>query len=556
MSLDEKYKIIEYRKYLYSPKKYYDAFETKDFFDDELCKQLLKNINELTNAMTTLGEHFDFSLIFSNIDKEPSEFQEYLLTFLILKEVKNIDFVKKIKQDSILSIMDKIYLKNESNDKNILSKIIKVLDDDQAIIFINHHINQLSDEQIANCIKMLYADNKDNILKNIILSNNKFQQVFIFSVPQPFFYEMVEMLQLDDSFIINRQQYLKSILSEPTKYSNETLKDTLCDYYFNERFYNVMLDLKTITEALDSIKFNDCPAELKSILDKYYLFFRDFDYKKEEEITKFVEEFDINKKLLDKMYEYAQKLFKDSILQSINNRFENVKKSTIKSSSGKDVSINYFSNDTFEEEVVMLISTIPVEHSALDFIKKFFGTENGELRYKRRSCSLINQSRLTSTFGTGNHRIMFGYSDLSERKITSATLADGQTDGNEIKYRKKRKTRRCRFINIQDFILQTKAHNEISLEYEKELDYKINIPSYILVIDREPSQLEIDIADYMNIPIRIFDTTKYIQDYSEKKRDVEEQYDYAFYPKLPISLRLKALNQLEGEDLTTGQKTI
>lgn len=554
MNLEEKYKIIEYHKYSYSPKKHYDAFETKDFFDDELCKVLLKRVNEIVNVIEDMGEYFDFSLIFSNIGNELSEIQENLLTFLILKKVKNINFVQKIEKASVQSIMDNIYLKNINNDKHMLYKIIGVLDEEQTIIFINRHLNNLSDEQIANFIKTLYISNKDNILKNIIMNNNRFKEVFIVNITQPFFYEIVERLQLDESFIINRQNHLKSILAEPTKYCNETLKDALCDYYFNDRFYNVMLDLKTITEALDSFKTNDYPSEIKLILNKYYMFFKEFDSKTEEEIAKFVEEFNINKKLLDQMYEYAQRLFKDSILAKINNKIENLKNSTVKSSSDKEVPIIYFSNENFEKEIVMLISTITIEDTAEEFIKKFFGKDNGELRTRRRSCSLINQSRLTSTFGNQGNRIMFGYSDLSERKITSATLTDGQTDGNEIKYGKKRKTRRCRFINVQDFILKTQAHNEISIEYDGKSDYKINIPSYIVVIDRKPNQKEIDIAGYMNIPIRIFDTAKYIQDNSEKKRDVEEQYDYTFYMKTPVLLRVKGLNKSEFEELSTISK--
>ena len=167
---------------------------------------------------------------------------------------------------------------------------------------------------------------------------------------------------------------------------------------------------------------------------------------------------------------------------------------------------------------------------------------NGELRYKRRSCSLIDETRLKNTFGNEN-RVILGFNDISDRKITSATLSDGQTDGNEVRYGRKRKTRECRFIPCQDFIYNSRGHNEVSIECNNPNgEYTINMPSYVLVVGREPTQIEIDVAAEFNIPIRRFNLEKYNQvDWHNIPYDREKQYSYTVFTKKSPTSRSKQM---------------
>lgn len=546
MTNDEKLSCIKNMTYLFDRKfaQKLSPQETDAFFDDEFCEIIASNVSKLMNSQPGLFKHFDFSLIFDKKNSELTKKQKNLLLFFIMKDI-SADFLIGKLGERVQLFIDMFFKENSTN-LHIISRITNVLSVEQATNFFNNHLDEINDSQIEYFLLNLWSKNKKEEFKYFIERYQKINDIFIKKVSQPFYYEIIEDLNLENSYIDNRKKNLKNIIEQPKKYDNKTIIDALCDYYFQDKYKNIVIDLRTILNAFNMFNVPNELLPIREIINDYYNFMKDFDLKTIEEISSFTKNFAINKAFIDKLLDYAQTLFKQSISDSINKNYDSVKKTYTKSSEGKDVIVYDFENDSLDEkEVSMLISSIPLKTSSGEFVKTYLSDKNGEFRYHRRSCSLINQANLSRVFG-GTERIIFGYNDLVNRKITSATLSDGQTDGNEKRFGRKRKTRECRFIPCSEFINSSYGpHNEISIVYNgKDEVYKANMPSYILVVGREPTQVEIDIAAEFNIPIRMFNITKYEQvDYHNIPKVNEEQYDYFSFLKQDISLRQEIIEK-------------
>ena len=546
MTNDKKLSCIKYTGYLYNRKfdKKLSPQDTDAFFDDEFCECLASSVGETMNSQHRLFEHFDFSLIFDKKKGELTEKQKNLLLFFIMKNI-NADFLIGKFGEIVQPFIDKVFKEN-STDLHIISCIMGVLSVEQATIFFNNHLDEINDSQIEYFLLNLWNANKKEEFKYFIEGYQRINDIFIKKVSQPFYYEIIEDLNLENSYIENRKNNLKSIIEKPEKYDNKTIIDALCDYYFHDKYKNVVIDLKTLLGAFRTFNIPNELSPIREIINDYYNFLKDIELKTVEELSNFIRGFAIDRTFIDKLFDYAQALFKQSVSDSINKSYDSVKKTYVKSSEGKDVIVYDFENDSLDEkEVSMLISSIPLTTGSREFVQTYLSDKNGEFRYHRRSCSMINQANLSRVFG-GNKRIILGYNNLENRKITSATLSDGQTDGNEKRFGRKRKTRECCFIPCSEFINSSYGpHNEISIEYNgKDGVYKPNMPSYILVVGREPTQTEIDIAAEFNVPIRMFNITKYKQiDYRNIPRVSEEQYDYSTFLKTDVSLRQEMIEK-------------
>ena len=235
----------------------------------------------------------------------------------------------------------------------------------------------------------------------------------------------------------------------------------------------------------------------------------------------------INYEIVAKSYTLCQKRFQDIVTQSVNKDItKGIEPKTLLSSNGIPVKVYEIENQTENQRnITMLLSTIPSTSNAKDFTNIYCSDQNGEIKKGRRSCSLVDESHLNLLFG-GKNRITFGYDDLSGRIITSATLGDGRTDGNEERYRKHRKVNRSSFLPISNFIENTQGHNELTINMET--TNQVMQPSYLLVT-RNPTQLEIDIAAEFQIPIRKISIDKYEQ--KPSMPFVSENYDYYHFEK-------------------------
>ncbi len=344
---------------------------------------------------------------------------------------------------------------------------------------------------------------------------------------------MLEELHLSSDLKTKRETELKNIIINQQDYDIDDIKNAYCDLYFHDIFKNVCLDIKTIIDFADDDETfkNDYLGELYDLLSKVYTFLNS-DMKNLEENIELLNNCPLNHEIIAKCYLMCQERFKKLVSQSIKqNIIANVTPKILLSSLGEEVKFYTIGDIDPQKHLTMLVSTIPCSNDARSFKQTYYSEENGEIKNGRRSGSLINETKLTSLFG-GNGRITFGYEDLRGRIITSATLSDGCTDGNEERFRRHRKVRKSSYLSVNKFVESTQSHTELTINMGQ--TGEIMKPSFILITTDTPTQFEIDVAAEFGIPIRCV-INKY-----EQKTDVHhsysfEDYDYCKFDKKTIT---------------------
>lgn len=525
MKIEEKLELIKYSGYRYKGKKW-DAIETKDFFDLDFSKLLFDNTFNIMNTQKQLLSYFDFQEIFKDFDNGINDIQNFLIKFMTIKGVLGLDLLlKNMPYNLEEQFFHQFYeeLKNKNSKPFWLSIVISCIKDQHKLQFINNIINDVNDDEILYLIKDLYENKKDIVLTNL-LTNERFANIAVERINAPFFYEMLKELHLVNELKIKRENELRNIIISYQDYDINDVKNAYCDLYFHDIPKNVILDIKTIIDfANDDDTFkNEYIGELYNVLCSVYaLLNNDVEYSNAD--IQLLNNILLNHNMLSKCYLMCQRRFKQLVSKSVNrNVTENIKPKTLVSSSGNEVKFYNIENQTINQKnVTMLVSTIPCSEDASTFKQIYYSDKNGEIKNKRRSCSLVNETKLTSLFG-GENRITFGYDDLSGRIITSATLSDGGTDGNEERFRRHRKVRKSSYLSIDRFIACTQGHTEITVNMGT--TGEVMKPSYILITRNTPTQFEIDVAAEFGIPIRYVNINKY-----EQKPDIQnfsEDYDY------------------------------
>lgn len=530
MNTKDKYRTIEYTEYKYEGRKY-NSDETEEFFDLDLSKLLYENADKIINSQNDLLSYFDFSKLFRDFSSGISQIQNYLLKFMVLKNVRDRNQLLKDMPDNLeVSFFSKLYIELYEKDNRPFwfSSIVNSLKSQNQIPFIKSVISEITDDELLYLIKDLYENRNDQTLR-ALLSYERFIDVAVNRVNAPFFYEMIEKLNLpdQDSLIEKRKEKLKHIIENNTSYSPIIVKNAYCDLFFHNLPSNVLLDLKTIIEFANADKTLQ-DDYLKDVYDLLYTTYtlltsQSFD-------PKGLMIAPINYEIIDKSYKLCQKRFQDLVSQSINKDITaGIEPKTLLSSNGIPVKVYEIENQTENQKnITMLLSTIPSTNSAKDFKNIYCSNQNGEITKGRRSCSIVDEAHLKLLFG-GENRIVLGYDDISGRIITSATLGDGRTDGNEIRYRKHRKVNRSSYLPISNFIENTQSHNELAINMGT--TNQVMQPSYLLVT-RTPTQLEIDIAAEFQIPIRKISIDKYEQ--KPHMPFISEDYDYYHFEKAKI----------------------
>ena len=534
MDIQEKLKLIQYCGYKYKGKKW-NANETKDFFDLAFSQLLFENTFNIINSQQELLSYFDFQEIFNNFENGMTDVQSYLLKFMAIKGVKGLDLLL---QNMPYNLEEQIFyqlyvdLKSKDNRPFWLSRIIFCIKNQNKIQFINNIINIADDNEILFLIKDLYENKNDNTLTDL-LNNERFANIATEKISAPFFYEMVDDLHLSNDFVIKRENELKNIIINYQDYDINDVKNAYCDLYFHDIPKNVSLDIKTIIDfANDDPAFkNEYIGELYDILCNIYAFLNnDIEYSNTTNLL--LNNGQLNHEILSKCYLMCQKRFKELVSQSVNkNITENIEPKTLLSSSGNEVKFYNIENQTeIQKHVTMLVSTIPCSEDAIEFKQIYYSDKNGEIKNGRRSCSLVNETKLSSLFG-GKNRITFGYDDLNGRIITSATLSDGGTDGNEERFRRHRKVRKSSYLSVDKFIACTQGHTEVTVNMGT--TGEVMKPGYILITRDTPTQFEIDVAAEFGIPIRYVNISKY-----EQQPDIRyspEDYDYYSFERKTIT---------------------
>lgn len=527
MNTKDKYRTIEYTKYKYEGRKY-NSDETEEFFDLDLSKLLYENTDKIINSQNDLLSYFDFSKLFRDFSSGISQIQNYLLKFMVLKNVRDRNQLLKDMPDNLeVSFFSKLYIELYEKDNRPFwfSSIVNSLKSRNQIPFIKSVISEITDDELLYLIKDLYENRNDQTLR-ALLSYKRFIDVAVNRVNAPFFYEMIEELNLPDpdSLIEKRKERQKYIVDNSKDYKTAIVKDAYCDLLFHNLPSNVLLDLKTIIEFANADK---------TLRDNYLKDIYDILYATYNSLTS--ESFDpkdlmatpINYEVIAKSYTLCQKRFQDLVSQSINKDItDGIEPKTLLSSNDIPVKVYEIENQTENQKnITMLLSTIPSSSNAKEFKNIYCSNQNGEITKGRRSCSIVDEAHLNLLFG-GENRIVLGYDDISGRIITSATLGDGRTDGNEIRYRKHRKVNRSSFLPISSFIENTQSHNELTINMGT--TNQVMQPSYLLVT-RTPTQLEIDIAAEFQIPIRKISIDKYEQ--KPHMPFISEDYDYYHFEK-------------------------
>lgn len=525
MNTKDKYRTIEYTKYKYEGRKY-NSDETEEFFDLDLSKLLYENTDKIINSQNDLLSYFDFSKLFRDFSSGISQIQNYLLKFMVLKNVRDRNQLLKDMPDNLeVSFFSKLYIELYENDNRPFwfSRIVNSLKKQNQIPFIESVITEVTDDELLYLLKDLYENKNDETLR-ALLKNERLIDIAVDRINAPFFYEMVEELNLPDNLIEKRKQRQKYIVDNSKDYKTAIVKDAYCDLFFHNLPSNVLLDLKTIIEFANTDN---------TLRDNYLKDIYDILYATYNSLTS--ESFDpkdlmatpINYEIIAKSYTLCQKRFQDLVSQSINKDItDGIEPKTLLSSNGIPVKVYEIENQTGNQRnITMLLSTIPSSSNAKEFKNIYCSNQNGEITKGRRSCSIVDEAHLNLLFG-GENRIVLGYDDISGRIITSATLGDGRTDGNEIRYRKHRKVNRSSFLPISNFIENTQSHNELTINMGT--TNQVMQPSYLLVT-RTPTQLEIDIAAEFQIPIRKISIDKYEQ--KPHMPFISEDYDYYHFEK-------------------------
>ena len=538
MEIQEKLNFIGSMSYKYKNKKW-NSIETMDFFDLEFSKLLYDKVFQFYNSQHELLSYFDFKEIFKDFDNGITDIQSSLLKFMVVKLVSGVDILlQDMPYNLVEQFFNQLYLelKGKNNRPFWLTNIMACIKKEYKVKFINNIINDIDDNEILVLIEDLYKNKNDAVLIEL-LNNDRFANVTVERINAPFFYEMLDELHLTNTLKIKRDFGLQNIMVNYQDYDINDVKNAYCDLYFHDILQNVILDIKTIIDfANDDIKFkNEYIAELYNDLCDVYAFLNnDIEYLNES--VQILNNGILNHDILSKCFLMCQKRFKDLVSEKIKEDVTiNLEPHMLISSSGKKVKLYNIENQTnIQKNVTMLVSTIPYAENASIFKQIYYSDKNGEIKKGRRSCSLVNETKLTpaSLFG-GKNRITFGYDDLNGRILTSATLGDGGTDGNEERFRRHRKVRKNTYLSVDRFIASTQGHTELTVNMGEKGE--VMQPSYILITDETPTQFEIDVAAEFDIPIRYINVNKYEQKPNMPPSYEEYNYYYFGRPKITNS---------------------
>ncbi len=539
MDLKQKIKFIIYSSYKYtSNSKKYDSKETKEFFDEELIKAL--SSGSFNNSNNDLLSYFDFSEFF--VGNQISEINIRLLQFLFNRRVEGIDkLLEDVSYETKAKLFYQAYINMNNRRDDLLSRIMFAFkNDNEKNMFFNFMVDKLNDNEIIYLIDECWY--KKSSFTKILMQNERVKDIAINRINSPFFYEMVEELGLDESMLQRRTDTLKEIINNYEEYEPSDVKEAFAEYYFHDTANNSYLNIKTIIEFANSDDVvKGYVGELYNTMTNLIEFFNNKNELTDKDISLLNSPININYGVLPKLFLLCQLYFKKLMENEIQKDVCNgITPRVVKSSDGKDVKIYDIENQTENQRhVTMLISTVPLyADTAKEFKKAYYSEENGDVKYRRRSCSLLNETKLDNIFG-GKNRVIFGFTDLSHRKMLMSTITDGGTDGNDIRFGKQRLTRRNYLLPIKEFIAKLQSHSEILLKMDgKEEAFK---PAFILVKGVEPTQFEIDIAAEFNIPIRRINPMKYEQAPQEKMGFFEEYDYYKFTKDVPSKVEKKEM---------------
>lgn len=308
------------------------------------------------------------------------------------------------------------------------------------------------------------------------------QEIFLKEVLEPQFSNVINILNLDNSFYQKRKEALYKELSNYSQYDIETVKNLLCVYCFEDNPINVSLRLKTLIEYASE---NDdallmMKDDMSGIVSLYsYLQKGDLETSPLDLLN------NIN---LDNLIKEAHMLFSSDV------------------NKGTDITDILSSNDYKEIDGVKVVDVdIPFDRSYF-LVHSISKSDVGERPLESylemasnhsKFCTSILDNEHCNTFLDG---VILGYCNI-DNPIYSAVPFDGQT--NQRNYKPGVPQFRSVLSSLDHFMKRTTdKYNEVTYLTNQE----VVMPSYLLVVDNEPNELQLKVAKDFNIPIFIYHT--------------------------------------------------
>ena len=207
-------------------------------------------------------------------------------------------------------------------------------------------MDELSDDEILYLIRYLYEKKEDNILSELI-NDERINEIAIQRVNAPFFYEMIEELNLPNSLLDRRRMELENILANYQEYDISDVKNAFCDLHLHNTLKNSLQDIKTIIDfANDDLSFRQELGESYTALGDIYSYLNGDNESLLPDFS-LLDSGSINNETLSQYYSMCQERFKTLVSESINQDvIENIKPRIMISSSGEEVQVYDIENQT------------------------------------------------------------------------------------------------------------------------------------------------------------------------------------------------------------------
>lgn len=464
MSNKEKEKILNRISWT---KKVDDSIDMNTFFDESFVDYLLNETNMLVGQLSIALKGFNYSSIFTN---EKLTIRDKKLLGLLLRMYVNID--------SIISQFDDICFKDF---KQYLKQLYEVGYIDGRRILLTNNIDIISDIiddldlSVVDLVNCLLDDNINLKIKKYLLSLSNIRETFVNRVNVNTFYDIINKLNLDESFKQERLEKLNYSLCHPN-INHTDLKEIISELIAQDSYHNFMLNVEMISNYLKSEKNGS--DELINLYNSllYVVQILEQDVIDQTQLDLIIETYE----LINLNYRKSLYLIRENFNNNLNRRLQDGDIYLVHTEAIDDLIINDDIKENYQRKI---------------------NHQSGRISF-----SLLNEKR-TGTFGSKKRSVVFGYNQTPTNNLECATLGDARTAQSRI-------WTRSSFLSIDDYLEQTiPAHNELLYGGVNDV---IN-PDYILSFQGEATELEQQVADIFNVPIR------YLKEYIRDE-------NYSYYP--------------------------
>ena len=349
-----------------------------------------------------------------------------------------------------------------------------------------------------------------------MMQDKEAQEALVANADNFAFYEIVSELGLPKSLIEQRQELERYVINNSEKYSTNRVVEALCGLLFRNNSHNMFNILTTLKGSAASLpEVNKEYKPYAKLFEEVFNLIENRQINADElkarlkEILKLIKQAEkLGKKIHEAtsyLMDFARKESGKDLTKSTSETkriFSNIEPEQLTAKNGDEVKFYKIKNQTeSQKHFTMLARTFDTGYvlSNLNTKQKMI---DEQARYRAWSYSVINESKL-STYSR-RHRVMFGYFDVGEVGIASATFRDGQT--NQFPTSVNQPFFQQQFTTVEELVAKTRnnSYNEIRI-----LNTTPIIPSVVISRGEEPTEEELELAQALDIPIIFIDKTCY-----------------------------------------------